>query len=139
MMINYFMDNEQEPSQQAISNALKNSAPTLQQLDAYLDEKIEKISREWKYYNKKSGWVRKTYRGKRNLFFLIIQEGFFSVTFVFGDRAVNAIKKSDLPQEIIQKIVDARQYAEGRGISLDIRSMNELQTIYKLLDIKLQN
>ena len=102
-----------------------------------LQEKCPGNVIEWKYYNSKSGWVRKTLLKKRNLFFLSIQPDFFQVTFLFGDRAGELVEKSDLPQELIETFKAARKYAEGRGLSIELKSETDLQHIAKLLEIKL--
>ncbi len=97
------------------------------------------MTEEWKYYNQKSGWILKTLKKKRNLFFFIPVEGSFKITFIFGDRAVAAIEGSDLPEEIIDRLRNAKKYAEGRGIQLQVTSVADVENVKKLVEQKLQS
>lgn len=91
---------------------------------------------EWKYYGKTIGWTMKLMQEKRNLCFMSPYSGFFSVAFVFGDRGVAAVEKSSLPAELIRELVRGRKYPEGRGIRIDVKSRNALDSAKMLLEIK---
>jgi hypothetical protein len=64
-------------------------------------------------------------------------EGYFKVTFVFGQKATDAIMASDISDEIKQPLQEARVYAEGRGISIDIKDDHLMKDINLLIDTKL--
>ena len=81
---------------------------------------------EWKYYGPKSGWTLKTLRKKRNLFFFTPHQGYFRIAFVFGDRAVAEILISDLPKAMIEEVKNAKKYAEGRGIRIDVKTRRDV-------------
>jgi len=66
------------------------------------------LIQEWKFYGQKSGWILKTLRKKRNLFFFIPLEDSFQVSFVYGEKAVVVVEKSDLPQELITELKNAK-------------------------------
>ena len=94
---------------------------------------------EWKYYSPKSGWILKSLNKKRNLFFFTPCQKYFRISFVFGDKAVAAIEKSDLPAAMIEEIRKAKKYAEGRGLRLEARTSSDLEHVKKLLAIKVMN
>jgi len=93
---------------------------------------------EWKYYNAKSGWVLKLLLKKRNLFFMIPAEKTFTLGFLFGDRAVEEIGRSGLPARIIREVKNARRYAEGRGLRIEVRNREAVNHVLKLVDIKVR-
>jgi len=97
------------------------------------------LTEDWKFYGQKSGWILKTLRKKRNLFFFIPLKGSFKVSFVFGDKAVAAVEKSDLPQGLITTLKNARKYAEGRGLQIDVKRPADVKNIMKLVNIKVNN
>ncbi|UCE05769.1 MAG: DUF3788 family protein [bacterium] len=97
------------------------------------------MTEEWKFYGKKSGWIMKTLRKKRNLFFFVPVKDYFKISFVFGDKAVAAIEQSDLPEHIKVELRNARKYAECRGIQIEIKSADETEIIRKLVEIKINN
>lgn len=70
--------------------------------------------------------------------FVIPENGCFTVGFVFGDRAVNAVMNSNLNETIKNDLQNARKYAEGRGISLVINDNSQIETVLQLIRIKLE-
>ena len=59
--------------------------------------------------------------------------------FVFGDKAVSIIEKSDLPKNIIEEIKNARKYAEGRGLRILLKKPNDVKLVLKLTEIKISS
>jgi hypothetical protein len=58
---------------------------------------------------------------------------------VFGDKAVAAAEQSDLPQDLITTLKNARKYAEGRGLQIDVKRSADVKNIMKLVKIKVDN
>ena len=81
----------------------------------------------------------KTLYKKRNLFFFTAFEGYFRIAFVFGDRAVAEIVSSDLPKAVIEEITNAKKYAEGRGIRIDVKTRRDVESVKKLIAFKAMN
>ena len=52
---------------------------------------------------------------------------------------MDVVNKSDLPENIKQTIQNARKYAEGRGISIEVKDGAELETVKQLVEIKVGN
>lgn len=73
------------------------------------------------------------------MFFFVPLKGSFQVSFVFGDKAVAAVEKSGLPKGLITELKNARKYAEGRGLRIDVRNSADLEHIKKLVEIKVNN
>jgi hypothetical protein len=76
---------------------------------------------------------------KRNLFFCIPGEGYFTIAFVFGDKAVRVVEESDLPVRMIRELQSARRYAEGRGLRIEVRKHSEIDHVVRLAAIKAGN
>ncbi|MCB0284287.1 MAG: DUF3788 domain-containing protein [Calditrichae bacterium] len=138
-MASIFMDKMQQPSEEQFETTLGNSFFVWIQIKKHLSEQYGDLTEEWKYYNSKSGWIMKLFLKKRNLLFLTVQENSFTLSLVFGDKAVAVVEQSDLPAGIKERLSSARQYAEGRGISFDVIDDSQLEIIKKLLDIKVKN
>ena len=91
----------------------------------YLDRIAELIENdygdfkpEWKFYNKKSGWILKMFTKKRNVLFIVPCDKYFRVAFTFGDKASDLIFNSKLPDSIKKDLFEAKKYAEWAGKSL---------------------
>ena len=104
----------------------------------YVKEKSDALG-AWKFYSKKAGWSYVVKSGKRTLFYMIPQNGYFKLTFVFGDKAFEEAKKSNLPESIIRCIEEAIPYVEGRSFMVDIKNNDDLELSKQLLKIKENN
>jgi hypothetical protein len=136
MGTNFIFDKSTEPRQDEILQLLGKSSGLLLELDQFLESEFGNINFNWKFYTKKSGWTRKALLKKRNLFFFTPKENYFSITFVFGDKAVESVENSDLPEDVKTRLREARKYMEGRGICIDVSSNDDLDVVKKLTMIK---
>jgi len=134
-----FIEREREPDPELLAEALGASHPLWQQIREQLNQIYGELIEEWKFYGQKSGWVLKTLKKKRNLFFFIPMRDFFVISFVFGDKAVNQILETNLPDELKSTLQNARKYAEGRGLPIEVRSEREVEQIKTLVEIKINN
>lgn len=133
MTANVFLDKAQAPTPSMVAHALGARARYLHELKHHVQAPLVE---EWKYYGKSLGWTLKLLLGKRNLCFVIAADGYFAISFVLGDKAVEAAKGSRLPAELVQQLVDAKRYVEGRGIRIEVRSRRALEHAKILLDVK---
>lgn len=132
------IDKSQTPDEEILSGVLGASFKSWTEIKTSITEQHGATKEEWKYYGAKSGWVLKLLLKKRNLFFLIPDRKHFTIGFVFGDRAVDAIGQSTLPAAMISEVTEARRYAEGRGLRIDVRNRTTVNQILTLVDIKVR-
>jgi len=134
-----FNDKAIKPTDDSLKGVLGEMISLWKEFRNYLDDEYGNIHEEWKFYGQKSGWILKVIQKKRNLFFFTPLDEYFAIAFVFGDRAVDAVEKSDLPEGIITSLKNARKYMEGRGIQIEVKSPEDIENIKKLVEIKLNN
>jgi len=139
MEIKSFLVKSEIPDDQKLKKSLGGNHKLWEEIKKSLLSKYGILTEEWKYYGQKSGWVLKNYYKKRNLFFLVVNEKHFTITFVLGDKAVNSAEKSDLPKNIISELLNATKYAEGRSISIQVKNKSDVEIIKKLVSIKIMN
>ena len=94
---------------------------------------------EWNYPGKKYGWSFRIKDNKRAIIYFLPRDKYFKVAFVFGQKATDIVMASDISPEIKTELMQARKYAEGRGIRIDINNDLRLPDIKKLIEIKLAN
>jgi hypothetical protein len=128
-----------KPDYDSLIEILGEAAEYWKDLKQHLEEEYGPIIEEWKFYSQKSGWTLKVLRKKRNLFFLTPLKDHFLITFIFGDKAVSAIERSDLPESIVKTLVNAKKYMEGRGVQIDVKSPEDLENVKKMVAIKVNN
>jgi len=139
MAASVFEDKDTRPDDKMLAKALGKSNRLWQEIKKNLKVEYGELIEDWKFYGVKSGWILKTLRKKRNLFFFVPLEGSFQISFVFGDKAVAAAQKSELPQELITELKNARKYAEGRGLRIDVKNSADVEHIKTLVEIKVNN
>ncbi len=131
-------DRSVEPDDAQLAEVLGETAAIWSELREFLEAEYGPLVDEWKHYGKRSGWIRKTLRKKRNLFFLTPLDGYFRLGFVLGDKAVAAVEESDLREELKAELRSARKYVEGRGLAVEVRACQDLEPVKTLVAIKLR-
>lgn len=139
MASSIFDDKNKKPNNKMLSEVLGKASILWEKIKNHLTSEYGELIEDWKFYNQKSGWILKTLRKKRNLFFFIPFLGYFKISFVFGDKAISLIEKSDLPQNIKVTLKNTKKYVEGRGIQIDVKSSKDVEIVKKLVEIKLNN
>ena len=137
--VNSFCDKSIKPTEELVAASLGKTFSHWQAIQKYLLDTYGQTTPEWKFYSPKYGWTFKTFLKKRNLFFITISKNCFRIVFIFGDKAVAAIEKSDLPEELISTLLNEKKYAEGRGLSLIVKAKKHVELVKKLIEIKIAN
>ena len=98
-----------------------------------------KLTREWNSYSIKAGWSLRLKRKQRNILYLSPSRGGFMASFALGDKAIQAARASDLPARALKIIAEAKKYAEGTAVRIEVKGTEDLAAIKKLVEIKLAN
>jgi hypothetical protein len=122
-----------------LSGALGQSYKYWEEIRNTLENQYGPLIEEWKYYSVSSGWTLKLLMKKRNLFFFTPYEKYFRLAFIFGDKAVSAVEKSDLPVKMVQELKSAKRYVEGRGLRIEVKKKTNIKNVITLVAIKINN
>ncbi len=138
--ISAFSDKAVIPNEKMVEEVLETTASLWQQLQNQVAKSYPEVKGEWKHYGKAAGWIYKLYSGKRNLLFFIPQKKAFRLRLVFGEKAIKLLlSHPDLPQLLKEDLKNARAYAEGRSIDIDINDQELLPVVGELIKIKYEN
>lgn len=94
---------------------------------------------EWSFSSPKTGWGLRIKRNERTVLSMIPTQDHFIASFALGEKAVQAAHHSDLPDSVLTVIDNAPKYAEGRGVKLHVRSLQDVDNAEKLAVIKMKN
>ncbi len=136
MATSIFDKKELMPDDGQLSEVLGDSKSLWDTLDTYILEHHKGIKKEWKFYSNKAGWCLVFKKKSRTLLYLTPSKDYFKVWFVFGEKATYYAKESGLPKYIIDTILLATPYTEGRLFSIDINEDKQLNDVLLLLKIK---
>lgn len=132
-----FLDKSHMPTDTDLRGVLGRAKPHWDRIKTMALEAEPETSPEWKFYTKKSGWTFVVRGKRRNVLYLQPASLRFVVSFVLGDKAVEAAQESDLPAAVKKRIRDARRYPEGRGVSVEVTKAGDIKTVEQLLAIKM--
>lgn len=139
MSVSIYDDKLVEPDEKMLSYDLANSIDFLNTIRQFIEIEYGDLKAEWKYYNKNSGWILKLFTRNQNILFVIPCNKYFRIASIFGDKATDKILNSELPEIIKNKLSEAKKYAEGRTIQIEVRNESDMNNILKLIQIKLAN
>ena len=135
---NAFIGQANEPTARGLNAELGDAKPLWNQLLAELTAD-HKLTREWNSYSIKAGWSLRLKRLERTIVYLSPSRGGFMASFALGDRAIQAALTSDLPARALKIIAEAKRYAEGTAVRIEVKGTEDLAAIKKLVEIKLAN
>jgi hypothetical protein len=125
------------PNDRQLATLLGSTKPLWDELIAHVEAAHAPVTREWKSSARIAHGFLRLIRKKRTILYLLPGEGGFLTAFVFGEKAVAAIRNAGMPAAVIQALDAARPYAEGRGIRLETRTRRDLAVMKQLAAIKL--
>jgi hypothetical protein len=128
-----------EPDDKMLTYDLAETKDYLDKIAKFIESEYGNFKPEWKFYNQKSGWILKMFTKKRNVLFVVPCEKYFRAAFTFGDKASDLIFSSKLPDTIKKDLFEAKKYAEGRTIQIEVKTTNDLDNILELIRTKLIN
>jgi hypothetical protein len=137
MSLSIFNDKAHPPSKTEIMDALGKRYSQWIDLVQHFHDHITPVSETWKNYGKSSGWTLLLRHNDRTIFYLFPNKGYFTVLFVFGEKAVNAAKEADLPDELLQLILHAKSFEEGRSFQVEVKGEKDIDLVKKLIKIKM--
>lgn len=65
--------------------------------------------------------------------------GGFTASFALGDRAIQAARRGRLPKRVVEIIDEAKRYAEGTAVRIDVTGPGDIAVVRKLTAAKLEN
>ena len=133
-----FQDKAMMPTERDLRDSLGNTFDLWIRIRDFVMEQYPKGMGEWNFPGKKYGWSFRIKDKKRAIIYLLPRELHFKAAFIFGDKAMQAILESEVAESIKTELQQARKYAEGRGIRIDVKNEEPLEDIKKLVEIKLR-
>jgi hypothetical protein len=137
MLPNAFIDKPKKPTAAELTAALGPAKALWDQLLAGLADELNLTIQEWNSYSRKAGWSLRLKLKERNILYLTPRQGCFFVSFALGDKAVQAARQSVLPPSVIKIINDAKRYAEGTGVRMEMKKPKDIEIAKQLAAIKL--
>jgi len=131
-------DKTRQPDDDYIFSIIGQKRALWQGIMQYLHDNHPDITGVWKYYTDGKSWLFRTVKKKKTVFWIGVLKDTFRITFYFGGKAGVLIENSDLSASVKDGFRDARQYGKIRPVSLKMQDKDDLETVLKLIPIKLR-
>lgn len=135
---NAFIGQETAPTDRELATVLGATRALWDQLLAELASE-HNLAREWNSYSLKAGWSLRLKREKRNIVYLSPSRGGFIASFALGDKAMKAARASELPKRVLKIIDQAKRYAEGTAVRVEVKGPEDVAVAKKLVKAKVEN
>jgi hypothetical protein len=131
-------DRQVIPTDEYIYSILGEKKILWQNIISYSTDNFKDISGVWNYYNDGKQWLFKLSQKKKTVFWGAMLNDTFRITFYFGDKVEPLLEGSDLPLKIMEDFKTSKRYGKIRPISLKIFSQSDVESVKKLIDIKIK-
>jgi len=137
MALSVLDDKSRVPDDGMLADVLGKSKGLWDAILAHLAKEYPGVQNEWGFPGAKYGWSLRPKLKKRTILYLTPGTGCFLASFALGEKAVAATEESTLPEEVLAAIRSAKQYVEGRGVRIEVKSRTNVETVKKLVEIKM--
>ncbi len=136
---NAFAGQSVEPSRKELAAVLGPNLALWTKLVSDLRHELKLDGEDWHSSGMKYGWSYRLQLRTRNIVYLGPRVGFFVAAFALGDKAVAAARQSGLPARVLKMLAEARRYAEGTALGIEVASPEDLDIVKTLVRIKVDN
>ncbi|MGE5403235.1 MAG: DUF3788 domain-containing protein [Candidatus Doudnabacteria bacterium] len=134
-----FDDKSRQPQDDDLAVMLGSTFVFWNDLKRRISLRFSPLSIEWGFTSKNTGWGLRLKTEKRTVLYMTPCEGYFLASFALGEKAVKAAHRGDMPAQVLEVIDNAKKYAEGRAVRLEVRSAGDVCDVEKLAIIKMAN
>ena len=136
---NAFAGQATRPTERELLSVLGEGRSLWQDLVAGLQRDLKLDGEEWNCYSVKAGWSLRLQKRKRNIVYLGPRAGYFLASFILGEKAVTAVRKSKVPARFLKMIDEAKHYPEGAAVRIEVRGAADVGVVKRLAKIKVEN
>jgi hypothetical protein len=126
----------QSPTDTELKVALGSADPLWSGIVHAVEDLVSPLDAEWRSSKAEFGRICLLQHKKRTLLYLTPEKQKVTVAIVLGERAYGVAMSSSLPAPIKKMFLEAKPYAEGRGIRFSVSSPRDISTIRQLVQIK---
>lgn len=139
MALSAFDDKSKEPTKRRLKTILGRTSAHWDNLIMHIAAKYSPLDETWKFAGAAWGWSLRLEHKKRTVLYMTPCNRHFIVGFALGEKAVKAAHARDLPVEVLSLIDEAKEYAEGRAVRLEIREKRDLDSVKAIVAVKMAN
>lgn len=137
MALSIFDDKSKAPTDTDLAAALKRSYVLWNNLRNLISERFTPVTCDWGFASKTTGWGMRLKHKDRAILYMTPCAGYFLASFALGEKAVKLAHEARLPTSVLNVIDNAKKYAEGRGVRLEVRTARDVSNVERIAVIKM--
>jgi hypothetical protein len=138
-MKSIFTNKDAKPTVNDLEAALSDTYEIWQYLADFTKKQYPSATEDWYFSSEKYGWNFRVNDKKRALIYLLPRDKFFKIALSFGQKAYDKIMGSSISDSIKLELSNAKAYAEGRGIRIEVKDNSATNDLEELIRIKISN
>ena len=136
MALSAFANAAAPPSRADLMKVLGKAAPLWTAFVDGIEQQGGTTRQRWNFSGATFGWSLRLMKGDRILTYVTPQDGRFFVGLVLGKKVTQPDTVKRLSPAAAKLIDNAPQYAEGRGLRMEVASRGALRTALELAALK---
>lgn len=130
-------DKNIQPDEGLLDAVLASAKPMWDAFVAHVAEACPRMTQEWKHYGSAWGWCLVLSDRKKKLVYLTPAEGYFTCSFVFGDKSRELARVAGLDRAVLEIIEAGKENTAGHTFDIDVTDAASLALPKQLMGIKL--
>jgi len=139
MALSAFDDKTKQPQAGDLKKTLGRAGTHWDDLVSHIAAEFAPLDETWNFAGANWGWSLRLKQKKRTVLYMTPCKSLFLVGFALGEKAVQAAHDSHLPGSILTVIDEAKKYAEGRAVRIEVKTKKDVDVVKKLAAIKMAN
>lgn len=126
-----FIDKSAQPTDEILQSVLGAAYPCFATLREVTADKVQ----EWKFYNKKSGWVFKAIHKKKTVFYLTPLRGCVLLSMALNEAEKASVLEGDAEDAMKRELASAKKFPEGYPLRTLVRTKRDLDGMMGVLQL----
>jgi len=139
MALSAFDDKSKKPGVGDLKRVLGRTSAHWDGLVTHIAAEYAPLDETWNFAGASWGWSLRLKQKKRTILYMTPCKGHFLVGFALGEKAVKAARAARLPDSVLAIVDEAKKYAEGRAVRIEIRGKKDVEIVRKLAAVKMAN
>ena len=129
---------EQEiyPSEEVLRGVLGQVYDVWTEFETQVTQGELALALEWKYYKDAKSWLCRFYHKKKNIFWILVYEGYFITSFCFTEKHLESIAELDISEQIKEDFCRAKSFGRILPMNINIDRREQLADVLKVVKFK---
>ncbi len=132
-----FLDRGSPPARADLERVLGRALPLWDELRERIGARVAPIGERWSYSGRSHGWLLQLRRGNTTVVNLVPGRDCFVASLALNGKACREAEKGGLCESARTAIREGREFPEGRGVRVEVRSRKDIADVEALASLRM--